>query len=168
MKKREFIKYSSSLLLVPLVGCPKPTTTQPPPPPPPKVDPIDPNPPKVSIIPPSYSGRAVEVQGSVTVSNSNVVFNVWDSGQIDGDIISLVVNGSIVLSNFTLDGPDFKRSIAVSLPTDSSSYILLFAHNTGSVGPNTAALSIDDGFAEKTLVLSANLQTNGAYDIFLN
>jgi hypothetical protein len=106
------------------------------------------------------------VLGTVSVTNKNVTFNVWDSGQIDGDIISLNVNGNWVLENYTLGAT--KRAISVTLPSRGYSYVVLYAHNEGSLPPNTAALSINDGTREQNLVLSANLQTNGAYNLRVN
>jgi hypothetical protein len=117
-------------------------------------------------VPSTYRGRSVNVQGTVTVSSKNVTFRVWDSGVIDNDIITLVVNGDDVLSNYTLTGT--KRDISVTLDNKGYNYVLLFAHNEGDIPPNTAALSIDDGTTEQTLVLSADLSTNGAYNIIVN
>jgi len=117
-------------------------------------------------VPSTLRGRAVNVLGTVSVTNKNVTFNVWDSGQIDGDIISLNVNGDWVLENYTLGAT--KRAISVTLPSRGYSYVVLYAHNEGSLPPNTAALSINDGTREQNLVLSANLQTNGAYNLRVN
>ena len=114
-------------------------------------------------VPDTYSGRSVDVQGTVYVSSKSVTFRVWDSGQIDGDIITLVVNGSEVLTYYTLTGT--KRDVSVTLDNNGYNYVLLYAHNEGSLPPNTAALSIDDGNTEQDLVLSADLSTNGAYNI---
>jgi hypothetical protein len=112
--------------------------------------------------PSTLAGRPVEVQGTVDVASRNVVFNVWDSSQIDGDIITLYVNGSPVLQNYTLTGS--KRGIPFTLDPGYN-YVLLYAHNEGSVSPNTAAVSIVESGNETTLVLSADLRTNGAYNI---
>jgi hypothetical protein len=117
-------------------------------------------------VPSTLRGRPVEVLGTVSLTSRNVTFNVWDSGQIDGDIISLNVNGSWVIENYTLAAA--KRPITVTLPSRGYSYVVLFAHNEGTLSPNTAALSINDGAREQNLVLSANLQTNGGYNLLVN
>lgn len=122
---------------------------------------------KSSIIPSSYDGRPVTILGDIHVGTKNTTFYVWDSGQIDGDIITLVFNGNVIIPKSTLRGPTDKMSASVKL-TKGYNYVLLFAHNEGSIPPNTAALSIDDGGGEKNLVLSANLTTNGAYNIILD
>jgi hypothetical protein len=118
-----------------------------------------------SIVPTTFKNRNTEVQGDVEVASRSVKLIVWDSGTIDGDIVSLYVNGNEVLSAYTLTGS--KKSIPVTLDNLGYNYILLYAHNEGSIPPNTCAVSIDDGNGEKNLVLSANLKTNGAYNIYV-
>ena len=119
---------------------------------------------ETSNIPATYGDRPVEVQGTINVSSKEVTFKTWDSGQIDGDIITLVVDGKVILSNYSLLGT--KKSIAVTLDNLGYNYVMLYAHNEGSISPNTAALSVTDKAGnEKELVLSANLSTNAAYNI---
>ncbi len=118
-------------------------------------------------VPASYSGRCNDVQGTVTVGSRDVVFQVWDDGTIDGDIISLIVDGNVVLSQFTLAGPGNKKSVNVTLSNDGYHYVILYAHNVGSISPNTAAVSIGDGVRSQTLLISANLLTNGAYNVIV-
>ena len=113
-------------------------------------------------IPSTFNGRPVDTQGTVYVNSKDVTFYVWDSEVIDGDRISLIVNGDTILS---LTGT--KRAIPHKLDNKGYNYVLLYAHNVGSIQPNTAALSIDDGDQEQVLVLSADLDTNGAYSIFV-
>jgi hypothetical protein len=116
-------------------------------------------------VPDTYNGRPVDVQGTLYVNNKNVTFYVWDSGSIDGDIISLIVNGKELVSYYTLTGS--KKAVYATL-NKGYNYVLLYAHNEGNVSPNTAALSIDDGSGEQQIILSANLSTNAAYNIVLN
>lgn len=116
-------------------------------------------------VPDSYKGRPVDVQGTLYVNNKNVTFYVWDSGMIDGDIITLTVNGSELISYYTLTGS--KKSVSSTL-NKGYNYVLLYAHNEGSTPPNTAALSVNDGSGEQEITLSANLSTNAAYNVVLN
>lgn len=125
------------------------------------ITPTEPTP--VPNVPTSFSGRSVDVQGEITVASPNVTVYVWDSGVIDGDIISLAVNGSWVTQNRTLTASKF--AIPVKLNSKGYSYLLLYAVNEGSIRPNTAAISINDGTREQLLSLSANLTTNGALNL---
>jgi hypothetical protein len=114
-------------------------------------------------VPAEFNGRPVDVQGTAYVASPNVVLNLWDSGAIDGDIVSIMVNGVWVVQNLTLTGT--KQPFNVTLNPSGYSYIMLYAHNEGDISPNTAAVSLNDGTGEQTLVLSADLLTNGAYNI---
>ena len=117
----------------------------------------------VPNVPASFNGRPVDVQGEITVASPNVTIYVWDSGTIDGDIISLAVNGNWVTQNRTLTGS--KVAIPVTLNSKGYSYLLLYAVNEGSIPPNTAAISINDGTGEQLLTLSANLSSNAALNL---
>ncbi|HXT15671.1 MAG TPA: hypothetical protein VN706_08575 [Gemmatimonadaceae bacterium] len=114
----------------------------------------------MSPLPESFAGRPVEMQGSLRVRSPNVVIYVWDAGQVDGDVVSLAVDGTWVLQRYTLTAS--KRAIRATLNPKGASYLVLFANDDGSIPPNTAAVSIDDGSGEQRLVLSADLFTNGA------
>lgn len=122
---------------------------------------------ETSIIPDTYAGRTVRVAGTVGVSSKRVTFKVWDSQTVDGDIVTLVVNGRVILAEYSLVAE--KREITVTLDNLGYNYILLFAHNVGSLPPNTAAMSITDSSGvTKNLTLSANLNTNEAYNIVVD
>jgi hypothetical protein len=115
-------------------------------------------------VPDFFAGRNVQVQGTATVTSREVTFYLWDSGTIDDDIISFYVNGKKQVDTHTLRGPNSKREVKVTLEYEGYNYILLYAHNEGTISPNTCAISYDDGFGEQRITLSADLQTNGAYN----
>ena len=124
---------------------------------------------QVPNMPSSYNGRAVNDLGTIEVGTKNVTFKVWDGGAlVDGDIITLVVNGVKVVNQYELLGPSSKLSVPVTLNNLGYNYVLLYAHNEGTSPPNTASLSVVDGTGTvQNLVLSSNLQTNGAYNIIV-
>lgn len=117
-------------------------------------------------VPLTFEGRPVRIAGTTNLDSKTVTFKVWDSGTIDGDIITLSVNGVKVLTNYTLTAN--KRSIDVTLDNFGYNHVLLFAHNEGSLPPNTAAISIvNANGVEKNLVLSANLTTCEARNLYV-
>ncbi len=120
---------------------------------------VDPN------VPDTYDGRDVTVAGTVYVSSQDVTFYAWDSGDVDGDIVSLIVNGNTVLDYYTLTGSE--KAISVSLKNTGYNYVLLYAHNEGDIPPNTCALDLDDGIDRQSLTLSSDLSTNEAYNIYV-
>jgi hypothetical protein len=116
-------------------------------------------------VPSTFAGRPVDVQGLIVVRSPNVTIYVWDSGTIDGDVVSLALNGAWSVHGHTLTAD--KRAIHTTLNSSGYSYLLLYAHTEGSLSPNTAAVSIDDGTGEQVLTLSANLLTNGAVSLLV-
>lgn len=120
---------------------------------------------KTSIIPTTFMGRTNEVLGKIDVAKRSLKIGVYDHGQIDGDVVSIYVNGKEVISNYTLDGPSNTKYVNVDLEYKGYNYILLYAHNEGSIPPNTCTILIDDGSGVDDFILSSNLQTNGAVDV---
>jgi hypothetical protein len=70
-----------------------------------------------------------------------------------------------VLSNYTLTGS--KRTVDVTLKFKGYNYILLYAHNVGSLPPNTCSVEITSDGSKKSFILESNLSTNGAVDIIV-
>jgi len=123
---------------------------------------------EVSIIPETFMGRDNIDLGTVNIKNTNVTISVWDHGQIDGDIVSIYVNGKLFVDQEVLDGPNFPITFSIDLEFSGYNYVLLYAHNEGSIPPNTCTISIDDGEVNEEFVLKSNLLTNGAVNIVVN
>lgn len=83
----------------------------------------------------------------------SVVIRIWDSQKIDGDTISLYVNGVPVLHYDPLTA---HQDTFVLRLKEGDNEILLYAHNLGSIPPNTATLIISMG----AQVLSADLNSD--------
>nr|MBI1230298.1 hypothetical protein [Cytophagales bacterium] len=123
---------------------------------------------EVSIIPETFMGRDNIDLGTVNINNTKVTISVWDHGQIDGDIVSIYVNGKLFIDEEVLDGPNFPITFDTDLEFSGYNYVLLYAHNEGSIPPNTCTISIDDGDVNEEFVLRSNLSTNGAVNIVVN
>ena len=116
--------------------------------------------------PSSYRGRPVSSAGTTHLTGRTVTFKVWDSGaQVDGDIITLVVNGTEVISNYTLTASP--KSVSVTLKKKYN-YVLLYAHNVGTSPPNTCAVIMNDGSGDKTITLSSDLSTSQAMHLYVD
>ncbi len=111
----------------------------------------------------NFEGRTVTWQGEVSVGSEEVTFELWDNAQIDGDRVTLVVNGERVLSDRELSGT---RHGVRALLRPGENVVFLVAENEGRVSPNTAALSVTDvNGRSRTLVLRADLKTTAAYRV---
>ena len=100
------------------------------------------------------NGRKTEMVETVLIKNKKVTIKIWDNDKVDGDVVSLNLNGVWILKNYRLK----KRSknIIIDLPEDSNE-LILYAENLGRMPPNTAAISIWNGKEKiKSLVLNSN------------
>jgi WD40 repeat protein len=115
--------------------------------------------PLVKNMPKKTRKRKVEVQRTVKVTNRYVEIHLWDNFQIDGDTISVNLNGNWIVNNYKLDGKP--RILKVELaPKDN--YMIVHAHNLGSIPPNTIAVAIKDGNREQVFTLKSTMGTSAA------
>jgi hypothetical protein len=122
-----------------------------------------------SIIPSTLNGRPNVTLGCIEIDQRDVTIQVWDHGIIDGDIVTIYANGSPILSNEELDGPDNPAFVTYTFTNNGYNYLALEAQNEGDIPPNTCTVMVDG----VPFILEANLDTNGAvnvvvtgYDVF--
>ncbi len=103
--------------------------------------------------------RKVKVSRVINVVDDDIKVRVWDNGIVDGDVLSLYLNGDELLKNYMVSKQ--KRTINVKLESKVN-YFILHAISLGEITPNTVAVSINDGKTEQVVILSSNLETSGA------
>ena len=116
-----------------------------------------------SIIPSTNNGRDNAYLGCVEINSRITSISVWDHGLIDGDIVSIIANGDTIIDEITLDGPDNPYQVDYDFGYNGYNYITLYAHNLGSVAPNTCTVAING----VEFILEANLDINGAVDVIV-
>jgi|TARA_R100000306_G_scaffold11683_2_gene13758 hypothetical protein len=122
-----------------------------------------------SIIPSSTRGRSNTVLGCIEIDSRITTIEVWDHGQIDGDIVSIIANDETIIDEVELDGPDNPIIVDYDFSNNGFNYVTLYAHNLGDIPPNTCTIAING----EEFVLAANQDANGAvnvvvtgYDVF--
>lgn len=103
--------------------------------------------------------RKVKVERTLEVRSRDLRIRVWDNGTVDGDVVTLFLNGKRILHNFRVS--KHKWSIPVTLDEESN-FLILHADDLGDITPNTVAVAVDDGFSEQVIILSSNLRESGA------
>ncbi len=75
--------------------------------------------------------------------NSDTCYmEIWDNEYIDGDIVTLVYNGRVVLSDYSL----VRKKKQVKLPlVEQVNILTIIAENEGKVPPNTSRITLSDG-----------------------
>jgi len=105
--------------------------------------------------------RETEVVRTVLFRSDSVVLSLYDNGEIDGDTVSLVLNGNIILSRQGLTDKAIRKTIAASEIGDSSK-LVLYAENLGRIPPNSGLLILQDGNDRYQIRFSGDLQKNAA------
>jgi len=81
--------------------------------------------------------------------SDSLIIELWDGGKIDGDRVTIEINGNKILSNYLLQ----KEKKKIILPFKNGvSVISIIAENEGNEAPNTANLLLKDGNNEHILL----------------
>jgi hypothetical protein len=106
--------------------------------------------------------REIVVQKIVKVQQDTILVEIWDHNQEDGDMITLYLDGEVVLSSYVLVKQ--KKQIALQL-SQGEHLLVMQADNLGSIPPNTAALSLDCGGQKQEIILKSELGKSGSIKI---
>lgn len=98
-------------------------------------------------------------QSRIEVRVNTINIKVYDNAIMDGDTVSILYNGNMLLSHQLLS----EKAIEINLVLDEKQTrheIILFAENLGSIPPNTALVVITAGDKRYELFASASLEEN--------
>lgn len=107
-----------------------------------------------------YSERRKNSLAPVETGADSLELSFYDNGVVDGDSVSLYVNGTTAVTGVKLTATATKRTI--TLPNTDTVELLLVAENLGTLPPNTGLIVIRDGSNTYQLHFSADLQTNAS------
>jgi hypothetical protein len=111
---------------------------------------------------PRIMPRKTEKIRDIIFSEDSLVLSVFDNGTIDGDTISLLLNGKIIADKIGLSSRAFKITIPVSVQPGDSLQLVMYAENLGSIPPNTGLLTIEEGNNRYDIRFEGNLQKSPA------
>ncbi|RMG83287.1 MAG: hypothetical protein D6714_10025 [Bacteroidetes bacterium] len=105
------------------------------------------------------TARTVKTGRVLEVGRPDIRIKVWDNGIVDGDILTLFLNGRKILNEYRVS----KRKFSINVKLHQGiNYLILHAEDLGKISPNTVAVSVDDGIKEQIVILSSNLKESGA------
>ncbi len=111
-----------------------------------------------------FTERKNEVQNEIEVESDSLRIDIYDNGEIDGDIISVFYNQKLILSNQMLTHKSIKINLQLDT-TRTANEITMFAENLGLIPPNTALMVINDGKKRYEMSLSSSLEKNASVRI---
>lgn len=99
---------------------------------------------------------------NVSYKADSLVLSLYDNGEIDGDTVSVFLNGEMLINKQGLKGTAIKKTIYLKPGEDEEVEILLFAENLGKYPPNTGLLIIRDGEDRYEIRFSADYDLSPA------
>ena len=99
--------------------------------------------------------RRVIIKDTVRFEGGEVDLMVWDAQKPDGDVITLIYNGKILLDKYEVTKEPAR--LRLTIEEGKPNKLVMYAHNTGEVPPNTAMLSIVHTDEEKEIELTSDL-----------
>jgi hypothetical protein len=104
-----------------------------------------------------FDGRKISYTKELEFESEDITVKIWDHGRQDGDIVSIYINGTPVVSKYYLTY--YKREFKIKLNPNKSNDLFLYAHNLGDAPPNTVSVEISDGKKSENIILNSDLQS---------
>jgi hypothetical protein len=104
--------------------------------------------------------RKIETIRTVEISQDSLVFSLYDNGTVDGDTVSVLLNGKVIWPRVGLLGRAINKTIYLTPEMGDSISIILYAENLGSIPPNTGLLVIREAERIYEIRFSGDLNKN--------
>ncbi|MES2331410.1 MAG: hypothetical protein V4539_17530 [Bacteroidota bacterium] len=105
--------------------------------------------------------RETKIQRTIVLDTSFIKLELYDNGEVDGDIATLVLDGKIILDKQLLSAR--AAIMFVNLSKHNSEHTIeLFANNMGSIPPNTALLVLTCKNKRYEINLTSTETANGS------
>jgi hypothetical protein len=106
--------------------------------------------------------RKIVAPQTVFFKSDSLQLSLYDNGEVDGDTVSVLLNGEIILAKQGLKTSAIKKTIYIPAGKEDSLTLVLYAENLGKYPPNTGLLVVHDGEDVYQVRFSADLQQNAA------
>ena len=107
-----------------------------------------------------YEKRSNTVIKTIEVENDMVKVDLYDNGEIDGDSISLFLNGKLLMSRKKLTAQPITLNLSREELQESND-LVMYAENLGTIPPNTALMVVTDGKKRYEVRITSDLQKSG-------
>jgi hypothetical protein len=101
------------------------------------------------------------LQETMYFKSDSLEISLYDNGEVDGDTVSVLLNGKIIMEKQRLTTNAIRKTIQIAPGTDSIE-LVMYAENLGSIAPNTGLLVVHDGKDIYEIRFSGDLQKNAA------
>jgi hypothetical protein len=106
--------------------------------------------------------RRIQTISEIVFTGDSLLLSIYDNGTIDGDTISMALNGRIIVDKVMLTTRAFRTVIPTAIKPGDSLMLVMHAESLGLIPPNTGLLIIEDGTARYEIRFEGDLQRSSA------
>lgn len=106
--------------------------------------------------------RKTEVIRNIFFTSDSLVLSLYDNGTVDGDTVSVVLNGEVIIARKRLTEKAIRTTIHLTPAQGDSLQLVMYAENLGAIPPNTGVLVIQDGNNRNEIRFDGDLQKSSA------
>lgn len=97
---------------------------------------------------------------TIEIAHDSLVFSLFDNGTVDGDTVSILLNGKVIMPRVGLLEKAVNKTIYITPDMGDSIHVIMYAENLGSIPPNTGLLVVRDGDRNYEILFSGDLKRN--------
>jgi len=106
--------------------------------------------------------RSIASTQTIFYKSDSIGITLYDNGEIDGDTVSVLLNGKVIIARQGLNTKPNVYSIYIGPETPDTMTLVMYAENLGSIPPNTGLMVVRDGASIYEVRFSADLKNNAA------
>ncbi len=111
-------------------------------------------------LPTGFEKRNLAVVKTIVLDADDFTIDLYDNGDIDGDSISVIYNGTVLVNKKKLTD----QAISLKLKYDENAAVhelVMYAENLGTIPPNTAVMIVRDKGHRYEVRITSDLQKSG-------
>ena len=109
-----------------------------------------------------FGKRKIEIIDRLSIYSDSLQFTLYDNGFVDGDTVSIILNGKTIVSRQGLSTNAFTKTIYLTPDMGDSVQIIMYAENLGSIAPNTGLMILNYDKQRREVRFSGDLSKNAA------
>ncbi|MEO7266255.1 MAG: hypothetical protein ABIW38_15165, partial [Ferruginibacter sp.] len=106
--------------------------------------------------------RKIETIDQLYLEADSLQFTLYDNGEVDGDTVSIIMNGKTIVSRQGLSTVAFTKTIYFTPDLGDSIQLVMYAETLGSIPPNTGLLILNYDKQRREIRFSGDLNKNAA------
>lgn len=108
------------------------------------------------------ASRKTVVIRTIDFKSDSLTLTLYDNGIVDGDTVSVVLNGEVVIPKLGLTEKAYRKVIMISPDLGDSLQLVMYAENLGTIPPNSGLLIIEDGSERHSVGFEGDMKKSSA------